>query len=164
METKTHFVTGKVQEEAIPYALAGNDLVAQAKSGMGKTLVFVIPILESLREALSKDPSLSSIHAVVIVHVKELAHQVLNEFKRFTKYLSNIRVAAIYGGEDIGAQRKMLTETRPQIIVSTPGRLYQLVTEANSVVDMSQLKMFVIDEVDQVLVDLSLAPPVPPQL
>ena len=132
-----------MQEEGIPEGLAGNDIVAQAKSGMGKTAVFVTVVLERITAT-------DGLQCVVIVHTRELAFQVKNEFDRFKTFLQPpIGVQCIYGGVPLADQEKALTESPPNIIVACPGRLKLLIT--NKKVDLSHLKIFVIDEVDKVL-------------
>lgn len=132
-----------MQEEAIPEGLSGNDIVAQAKSGMGKTAVFVTVVLERVNAG-------DGLQCVVLVHTRELAFQVKNEFDRFKAYLQPpIVVQAIYGGVPVAEQETALAKTPPNIIVACPGRLKLLMT--NKKVDLSHLKIFVIDEVDKVL-------------
>ena len=132
-----------MQEEAIPEGLSGNDIVAQAKSGMGKTAVFVTVVLERIAAG-------DGLQCVVLVHTRELAFQVKNEFDRFKIYLQPaINVQCIYGGVPVADQEKALAASPPNIIVACPGRLKLLIT--NKKVDLSHLKIFVIDEVDKVL-------------
>jgi len=132
----------KVQEEAIPDGLAGNDIVAQAKSGMGKTAVFVVVTLERITAE-------DGLQCVVIVHTRELAYQVAKEFERFKAYLEGITVHSVYGGVALPAQEKQLKDDPPHIIVACPGRLKVLIQK--KAVNMNNLKIFVIDEVDKVL-------------
>jgi ATP-dependent RNA helicase UAP56/SUB2 len=132
----------KVQEEAIPDGLAGNDIVAQAKSGMGKTAVFVVVTLERITAE-------DGLQCVVIVHTRELAYQVAKEFERFKAYLEGITVHSIYGGVAMPAQQKQLKDDPPHVIVACPGRLKVLIQQ--KAVSLNNLKIFVIDEVDKVL-------------
>uniref|UniRef100_A0A7S0DXR8 RNA helicase n=1 Tax=Hanusia phi TaxID=3032 RepID=A0A7S0DXR8_9CRYP len=133
----------KVQEEAIPDGLAGHDIVAQAKAGMGKTAVFVTVILERIA---ADEPNLQ---ALVVVHTRELAYQVAKEFERFKAYLEGITVQCIYGGVPLPQQEASLVKDKPHIVVGCPGRLKVLVQR--KALDLSRLKIFVIDEVDKVL-------------
>jgi len=133
----------KVQEEAIPDGLAGNDIVAQAKSGMGKTAVFVVVTLERINAD-------DGLQCVCVVHTRELAYQVAKEFERFKTYIEpKITVHAIYGGIPLPQQEKDLKDDPPHVIVACPGRLKVLIQR--KALDMSNLKVFVIDEVDKVL-------------
>jgi len=131
-----------VQEEAIPDGLAGNDIVAQAKAGMGKTAVYVVVTLERI----TVDDGLQ---CIVVVHTRELAYQVAKEFDRFKTYLDGIIVEPIYGGVPLPAQEAKLKANPPHVIVACPGRLKALIQRKS--VDPSKLKVFVIDEVDKVL-------------
>jgi len=137
----------KIQEEAIPEAHAGNDIIAQAKSGMGKTAVFVLVTLD--RYDPSENPG--HVYCVVIEPTKELVQQVVLEYKRFSPFMDGggISVVSITGGESIKEQTEKLKASPPAIIVATPGRLADLVEKG--AIDLSKLKFFVVDEVDKVL-------------
>ena len=137
----------KIQEEAIPEAHAGNDIIAQAKSGMGKTAVFVLVTLD--RYDPSENPG--HVYCVVVEPTKELVQQVVLEYKRFSPFMDGggVSVMSITGGESIKEQSEKLKTSPPAIIVATPGRLSDLVDKG--AVDLSKIKFFVIDEVDKVL-------------
>jgi ATP-dependent RNA helicase UAP56/SUB2 len=136
----------KIQEEAIPEAHAGNDIIAQAKSGMGKTAVFVLVTLD--RYDPSENPG--HVYCVVVEPTKELVQQVVLEYKRFSPFMDGgISVMSITGGESIKEQSEKLKSSPPAIIVATPGRLSDLVDKG--AIDLSKIKFFVIDEVDKVL-------------
>jgi ATP-dependent RNA helicase UAP56/SUB2 len=110
---------------------------------MGKTVVFVTVALERVTAG-------DGLQCVVLVHTRELAFQVKNEFDRFKIYLQpTLSVQCIYGGVPLADQEKALAADPPNIIVACPGRLKLLLT--NKKVDLSHLKIFVIDEVDKVL-------------
>jgi ATP-dependent RNA helicase UAP56/SUB2 len=136
-----------VQHECIPAALLGTDLICQAKSGMGKTAVFVLSILH----LIEKDAK--GIVALVMTHTRELAYQILEEFNRFTKYLPHLKAKVVYGGVPIIQDKKELS-TPPQILIGTPGRLGHLVKE--KIINLDTLKYFILDECDQMLEDLSM--------
>jgi len=136
----------KIQEEAIPEAHAGNDIIAQAKSGMGKTAVFVLVTLD--RYDPTENPG--QVYCVVVEPTKELVQQVVLEYKRFSPFMDGgISVMSITGGESIKEQSEKLKSSPPAIIVATPGRLSDLVDKG--AIDLSKIKFFVIDEVDKVL-------------
>jgi ATP-dependent RNA helicase UAP56/SUB2 len=137
----------KIQEEAITEAHAGNDIIAQAKSGMGKTAVFVLVTLD--RYDPSENPG--HVYCVVIEPTKELVQQVVIEYKRFSPFMDGggVSVMSITGGENIKEQMDKLKAAPPSIIVATPGRFSDLVDRG--AVDLSKLKFFVVDEVDKVL-------------
>jgi len=132
-----------VQCKCLPQVVLGNDVICQAKSGMGKTAVFVLGVLHQV------DPDVRSVQAVVVCHTRELAYQIGREVSRFAKYLPAIRTLVCYGGVPVGVNKKLLSSERPQIVVGTPGRLSQLVR--NGDLDMSGVRHFIIDEADKVL-------------
>jgi superfamily II DNA/RNA helicase len=82
----------EVQHECIPQAILGTDVICQAKSGMGKTAVFVLAVLQQL------NPVDNETSCLVLCHTRELAYQIYHEFDRFKKYLPNIKAAYFYGG------------------------------------------------------------------
>jgi len=137
-----------VQHECIPAAILGTDLLCQAKSGMGKTAVFVLSTLH----LIEKDAK--GIVAVVITHTRELAYQILEEFNRFTKYLPHIKAKVVYGGVPLAQDKKDLADNTPQILIGTPGRILHLATE--KIINLSTVKYFILDECDQMLEELSM--------
>ena len=133
-----------VQQKCIPEAILGVDVLCQAVSGMGKTAVFVLTILQNLGE----DPKPNS--ALILCHTRELAYQIKNEFNRFTKFMKNIRTEVIYGGEPMQNHIKLLKGlTPPHIIVGTPGRILALTRDKH--LSLENLSMFVLDECDKLL-------------
>jgi hypothetical protein len=82
----------EVQHECIPDALLGQDIICQAKSGMGKTAVFVLTTLHLLT------PVVGEVHTVVLCHTRELAFQIQKEYERFSKYLPDVKSRVFYGG------------------------------------------------------------------
>lgn len=81
-----------VQHECIPQAILGMDVICQAKSGMGKTAVFVLATLHQLQ------PVEGEVHALVLCHTRELAYQIKYEYDRFSKYLPDVKSKVFYGG------------------------------------------------------------------
>uniref|UniRef100_A0A7S0LE33 RNA helicase n=1 Tax=Coccolithus braarudii TaxID=221442 RepID=A0A7S0LE33_9EUKA len=140
----------EVQQECIPQAIMGTDIICQAKSGMGKTAVFVLATLQQL------EPEAGVIDTLVLTHTRELAYQICKEFERFSKYLPGVKgkVAVLFGGISIQQHRKLLKEDTPHIIVGTPGRILGLVNEKTLKLD--KLKRFVMDECDQMLESLDM--------
>merc|ERR1711865_1091263 len=138
----------EVQSECIPQAILGMDVLCQAKSGMGKTAVFVLTTLQQL------EPVEGEVGVLVMCHTRELAYQINEEFTRFTKYLPDCRTKVIYGGEPIKKHRDELKESVPHIVVATPGRLLALAKEKT--LDLSKVKHFVLDECDQMLEQLDM--------
>jgi ATP-dependent RNA helicase UAP56/SUB2 len=133
----------EVQVNAIPRALEGKDIICQAKSGMGKTAVFVLAILQSID---SKKPD--SVSAVVLVNTKELAYQIHREFERLGKYLVNIKSQVFYGGIPIDKDKEKLTE-EPAIVVGTPSRILDLYRR--KMLKFDKLRFFILDECDKML-------------
>jgi ATP-dependent RNA helicase UAP56/SUB2 len=138
----------EVQHECIPQAILGTDVICQAKSGMGKTAVFVLAVLQQL------DANPSAVTALVLCHTRELAYQICHEFDRFKKYMPNIKTAVFYGGVPIQTNKNTLRDEKPNIVIGTPGRLLQLVEE--KALDLKQLKHFVLDECDKMLESLDM--------
>lgn len=110
---------------------------------MGKTAVFVISVLEQL-----KDNTTPGVIALVVAHTRELATQIRDEFLSFRKHMNNIRVAVFLGGINVDQDIETLKDP-PQIVIGTPGRLLSLVKDG--VLDLSKLKHFVLDECDSCL-------------
>ncbi|KAK0924492.1 Suppressor of the cold-sensitive snRNP biogenesis mutant brr1-1 [Friedmanniomyces endolithicus] len=135
----------EVQQVCIPQAIVGTDALCQAKSGLGKTAVFVISTLQQVDVV----PGEASV--LVMCHTRELAFQIKNEYARFTKYMPEVKTAVFYGGTDIKENEKMLSnkETYPNIIVATPGRLNALVRDKK--LRLGTVKFFVLDECDKML-------------
>ena len=108
-----------VQHECIPQAILGMDVICQAKSGMGKTAVFVISSLQQI------EPVDGEVAVVVLCHTRELAFQICHEYERFTTYMKNVRVGNFFGGLPIKLQREQLKDKDkcPHILVGTPGRI-----------------------------------------
>ena len=138
----------QVQHECIPQAILGMDVLCQAKSGMGKTAVFVLATLQQL------EPVDGQVAVVVMCHTRELAFQIKNEYARFSKYLPSVKVDVFYGGVPITANKKILKEATPHVVVATPGRLKALIGSKD--LNLSKLKHFVMDECDRMLEALDM--------
>jgi len=138
----------EVQHECIPQALLGMDIICQAKSGMGKTAVFVLATCHQLQ------PTDGEVSVVVICHTRELSFQISKEYARFCKYLPDVKTGVFYGGVNIKQNRDSLKNEVPHIVVSTPGRLLQLVRE--KAIKLDKVKHFVLDECDRMLQELDM--------
>ncbi|CAM9719484.1 unnamed protein product [Phaeothamnion confervicola] len=136
----------QVQHECIPNAVLGTDIICQAKSGMGKTAVFVVATLHQLT------PTPGVVSALVLCHTRELAWQISHEYDRFCKYLPDVKVAVFYGGVPIQKNRDTLKNDTPHVVVGTPGRIKALAEEKSLKLD--QLRFFVLDECDKMLEQL----------
>jgi len=135
----------EVQQVCIPQAILGTDVLCQAKSGLGKTAVFVLSSLQQI------EPVDGECGVLVMCHTRELAFQIRNEYQRFSKYMPEVRTAVFYGGTDIKENEKMLRDkdTHPHIIVATPGRLNALVRDKK--LRLGSVSRFILDECDKML-------------
>eukprot|EP00767_Chilomastix_cuspidata_P008435 gnl/Chilomastix_cuspidata/970.p1 GENE.gnl/Chilomastix_cuspidata/970~~gnl/Chilomastix_cuspidata/970.p1 ORF type:complete len:415 (-),score=218.40 gnl/Chilomastix_cuspidata/970:184-1428(-) len=132
-----------IQEEAIPAILAGRDVLARAKNGVGKTAAFAIPLLQRI------DTAQRHVQAVVVVPSRELAIQHAEEMKKLGKYMKDlIPPMPIIGGVSITEDRYRLKKG-VQIVVCTPGRALDLIDRG--FLDVSRATMFVLDEADKLL-------------
>ncbi|HRZ98444.1 MAG TPA: DEAD/DEAH box helicase, partial [Paludibacter sp.] len=132
-----------VQEKVIPFMLEqSTDLVALAQTGTGKTAAFGLPVLNMV------DTSRKQIQALVLAPTRELCIQIANDLTNYSKHMQQLRIVAVYGGEDIRRQLKQLDQT-PQIIVATPGRLIDLVERGK--IDLGTIRFLVLDEADEML-------------
>eukprot|EP00397_Hematodinium_sp_SG-2012_P002687 GEMP01002695.1.p1 GENE.GEMP01002695.1~~GEMP01002695.1.p1 ORF type:complete len:432 (+),score=108.15 GEMP01002695.1:1169-2464(+) len=141
----------EVQHECIPQAILGTDILCQAKSGMGKTAVFVLAILQQIVvEKGDKDTPVKPIVKVLILcHARELAYQIKHEFDRFSKYFTDLKMAVVFGGTPYQEDVEMMTNNTPHILIGTPGRMLALVRD--KVVKLDAITHFVLDECDKCL-------------
>ena len=132
-----------VQEEVIPYLLGdGNDVIALAQTGTGKTAAYGIPVLQKT-DATSRDTQ-----ALILSPTRELCLQIADDLTSFAKYIPGMHVIPVYGGASIVTQMNELRHGA-QVIVATPGRLIDLMERGK--VDLSTLKNIVLDEADEML-------------
>lgn len=131
-----------IQQQAVPIALEGKDLIGQAQTGTGKTTAFGLPMLNKL------DMNMKSIQGLVVAPTRELAIQVQEELFRIGKE-QRARIYVVYGGSPIGKQIERIKRNQPQIIVGTPGRLLDLMNR--NVLKLDELKTLVLDEADEML-------------
>jgi len=142
----------EVQHETIPHAITGVDVLCQAKSGMGKTAVFVLSVLQQLNaEGLE-----GQVHCLGLAHTRELAFQIKNEFDRFSKYVKNVKCSVVYGGIPIQKDCELLSkpETTPHVLLGTPGRILALIR--SKVLNTTKVAHFVLDECDKCLEKLDM--------
>jgi superfamily II DNA/RNA helicase len=142
-----------VQHQCIPAALLGSDIICQAKSGMGKTAVFVLSVLHLLEVDETKN---TKVRCLVLCHARELAYQIQQEFNRFKKYFINksngdplITTKVLLGGTAISKDKKALKAEVPHIVIGTPGRTLVLANHGD--LNLEGVKFFIIDECDKVL-------------
>jgi ATP-dependent RNA helicase UAP56/SUB2 len=138
----------EVQQECIPQAVLGQDIICQAKSGMGKTAVFVLAALQQLVTVENQ------VDTLVLCHTRELAYQICQEFLRFSKYLNDVKVKVFFGGINYKHHTALLEKETPHIVIGTPGRLLQLVNEKH--LKLNNLKRFILDECDQMLESIAM--------
>jgi ATP-dependent RNA helicase DeaD len=130
-----------VQARSIPYLLAGRNMMIQARTGSGKTGVFLLPMLAHL------DPARHNCQALIFVPTRELARQVWNEAEKICGE-TGFHTVAVYGGVGYGSQTSAL-KAGAQIVVGTPGRVLDHLLKRNF--SLEQLKMLVYDEADRML-------------
>ncbi len=133
-----------IQARSFPVIMSGTDMVGIAQTGTGKTFAYMIPILQDLSFSKQVHP-----RVLILVPTRELVLQVVDEVEKLGKY-SSVRVVGIYGGTNINNQKKAVAEGA-DIIVATPGRLYDLII--SRAIQLKAVKKMVIDEVD-VMLDL----------
>lgn len=132
-----------VQEEVIPYLLGnGNDVIALAQTGTGKTAAYGIPVLQKT------NPDNKATQALILSPTRELCLQIADDLTDFSKYIQGLHVAAVYGGASIEMQIRQLRKGA-QIIVATPGRLIDLMKRG--VAQLDEVNNVVLDEADEML-------------
>jgi superfamily II DNA/RNA helicase len=135
-----------IQAQAIPKILEGVDVIACAQTGTGKTAAFMLPILHLLCQPLYR--SNGGPQALILVPTRELAMQVAEETKKFSRNLSKTKTVCIYGGVPYPIQKKALSQPY-EILVATPGRLMDHMQQGR--IDLSGIKLLVLDEADRML-------------
>jgi ATP-dependent RNA helicase RhlE len=138
-----------VQAQAIEPALAGRDVVATAQTGTGKTLAFVLPMID----ILAKEPSRSGVRAVILSPTRELALQSHETFVKMAAG-SPIRSAVVIGGVGEGSQLQSIRKG-VQVIIATPGRLYDFLSRG--LIALGNVRILVLDEADRML-DMGFLP------
>lgn len=131
-----------IQAQSLPWILQGRDLIAQAKTGSGKTAAFGIGLLEKL------DVNSFAVQSLVLCPTRELADQVAKELRRLARFTHNVKILTLCGGVSIGPQLGSL-EKGAHIIVGTPGRLVDHLHKGS--LQLSSLKQLVLDEADRML-------------
>jgi len=167
----------EVQHACIPQAILGTDILCQAKSGMGKTAVFVLSCLQLIADKLSE----KGVQVLVLGHTRELAYQIQHEFLRLGKNMEGLKIGAAYGGTSMDKDREMLKKNSPHILIGTPGRVLALMKpgkgapkpkkgkkdekkegeaeaekDEESVLSLAHLSHFIVDECDRVIDELDM--------
>ncbi|KJV00824.1 MAG: DEAD/DEAH box helicase [Rhodococcus sp.] len=151
--------TFAIQELTLPLAIAGDDLIGQARTGMGKTFGFGVPLLHRLAtENSGTTPLDGTPRALIIVPTRELCVQVSSDLENASKYLSGangpVKVLSIYGGRPYEAQISAL-QNGVDVVVGTPGRLLDLAKQNHLI--LGKVGVLVLDEADEML-DLGFLP------
>jgi len=133
-----------IQEAVFSVILSGRDMVGIAQTGTGKTLAYMLPILQDFKFSKQTNPRI-----LILVPTRELVIQVVEHIESYTKYM-NVRILGVYGGTNINIQRQAVAQGT-DILVATPGRLYDLALSRS--LKLNAVKKLVIDEVD-VMLDL----------
>jgi ATP-independent RNA helicase DbpA len=131
-----------VQAASLPPILAGRDVIAQAKTGSGKTAAFALGLLSAL------DASVVQLQGLVLCPTRELADQVSREIRRLARFIANVKVLTLCGGVPLRPHLASLAH-EPHIVVGTPGRLLELLER--NVLPLQSLKVLVLDEADRML-------------
>lgn len=130
-----------IQEQTIPTAMEGRDLIGQAQTGTGKTAAYGIPLVERIMEQAEQ------IQGIVLAPTRELAVQVAEELNKIGQF-KRIHALPIYGGQGIDWQIRALKK-RPHIIVATPGRLMDHMRRKT--IRLNEIKIVILDEADEML-------------
>lgn len=131
-----------IQERSIPLIMSGRDVIGIAQTGTGKTMAYLLPILRMMKYTEQKHP-----RVLILVPTRELVIQVMREIEKLTVYMT-IRVSGVYGGTNINTQKEEVYQGM-DILVATPGRLYDLVM--SGLIRLKSVQKLVIDEVDEML-------------
>jgi ATP-dependent RNA helicase DeaD len=142
LEAEGYTIPTPIQASTIPLLLEGRDVLGQAQTGTGKTAAFAVPLLQRINLA-KKQPQV-----MVLTPTRELAIQVAKAFTRYGAALKGVRVAAVYGGQDIGMQFRQL-DRGVHVIVGTPGRIMDHMRRGSLKLDA--LQTLVLDEADEML-------------
>lgn len=145
VEEKGYTTPSPIQEKAIPVILEGKDVLASAQTGTGKTAGFTLPILQIISE--TKNPKFRPIRALILTPTRELAAQIYDNIKDYSKYV-NIKSTVIFGGVKPKAQIATI-KNGIDILVATPGRLLDLHNQ--KVLSLKRIDILILDEADRML-------------
>ncbi|KAI5790964.1 putative ATP dependent RNA helicase [Pyronema domesticum] len=152
-----------IQSKAIPHILSGRDLIGKASTGSGKTLAFGIPLLEAFLKSSAASAEVTNNAdekkkkeklpwALILSPTRELAHQIRDHLATLTQFVPELRMATLTGGLSLQKQTRQLDQG-VDIIIATPGRLWEVVSEGQGWIDKLKrgLKFLVVDEADRLL-------------
>lgn len=132
-----------IQQASLPAILKGQDLIAQAKTGSGKTVAFGIGLLSNL------NPQDYRVQALILCPTRELADQVSKEIRRLARFIPNIKLLSLCGGVPVRPQYESLQQHHPHIVVGTPGRIQQHLDKGT--LNLERVNTLVLDEADRML-------------
>jgi ATP-dependent RNA helicase RhlE len=132
-----------IQEKAFPVIMSGRDVVGIAQTGTGKTLAYLLPVIRQLKYSELKQP-----RVLILVPTRELVAQVVEEARKIAAYTS-LRIDGVYGGANINTQSDRLYKEGADILVATPGRLFDLAMRGT--LRLKSIQKLIIDEVDEML-------------
>ncbi|WP_409477268.1 DEAD/DEAH box helicase [Pseudobdellovibrio sp. HCB154] len=141
-----YFRTTDIQYKTIPAVLRGEDVLAIAQTGTGKTAAFAIPIIDIIHSSKSSKRS-GGIRCLVMVPTRELAQQIGEVFNNLSRHM-RCKSFALYGGVEQDRQIKKL-EDGLDVLIATPGRMFDLISQGH--IDLSGIEILVLDEADQML-------------
>lgn len=143
LETLGYTEMTPIQAQSIPFILAGDDIIAKAKTGSGKTVAFGIGLLSKL------DVTVYETQALVLCPTRELADQVSKAIRSLASFIPNIKLLTLCGGVPQGHQVASLNQHAPHIVVGTPGRIQDHLKRQN--LSLKKLRILVLDEADRML-------------
>ncbi|KAJ4969690.1 hypothetical protein NE237_002789 [Protea cynaroides] len=143
-----HFCT-PVQAATIPLLCSFKDVAVDAATGSGKTLAFVVPLVEILRRS-SDRPKPHQVVGVIISPTRELSSQIYHVAQPFVSTLPNVKAMLLVGGLDLKADMKKIEEEGANLLIGTPGRLYDIM-ERMDILDFRNLEVLILDEADRLL-------------
>jgi len=147
VKDKNYTEPTSIQAQAIPLLLNGEDILASAQTGTGKTAAFAIPIIQHLVEAQKHSKGRRKVTTLVVTPTRELAIQIGDSFNDYGKY-TNVKNTVIFGGVPQAKQKDAL-HRGVDVLVATPGRLLDLMNQG--IVSLRDIEYFVLDEADRML-------------
>ena len=131
-----------VQQACIPHAVKGMDIICQASNGIGKTAVYVLSTLQQLQIECG------NVSVIVILPTRELALQVGEQYKRLSKFMTDVKINTFFGGLPVSRDEQILMENCPDIVIGTPGRILQLLKTKK--LNLKHIRHFILDECDEI--------------
>ncbi|RMG87535.1 MAG: DEAD/DEAH box helicase [Bacteroidetes bacterium] len=136
-----------IQYKAIPHILKGEDVLAIAQTGTGKTAAFAIPVIHLIHQKKVRERRPDGIKCLVMVPTRELALQITDVFKKLSRH-TQVKVASVFGGVDQAPQIERL-QKRVDVLVVTPGRMFDLVSQGH--LNLNRTEILILDEADHML-------------